>query len=222
VALRSLTLWFDFVSPYAYFAWKSAPAFCETHELELVPKPVLFAALLNHWGQLGPAEIAPKRIFTFKHCVRRAARRGLPFGLPPAHPFNPLLPLRIAALEMPRDARARVIDALFDAAWGGGPGIDSPERVRGVLDEAGLDGASLIERAGEVEHKGAFRAMNEEAIAAGVFGVPTLAVDEELFWGSDIEEDLAMRLAGDDPIDREDWSKLVDLPEGATRRATPA
>lgn len=213
----TLRLWFDFISPYAYLAWKAAPAFCEQHQLRLEPKPVLFAALLNHWGQLGPAEIEPKRVYTFKHCVRRAARDQVPFGLPPAHPFNPLLALRVVALEIDPAERVRIIDALFDATWGGGGGIDSPDKVASILTKLDLDAADLIARAGQAEHKLAFRAANEEAIAHGLFGVPTLAVDDELFWGSDAFPDLAARLAGADPIDDANWADLTKLPEGATR-----
>ena len=178
---------------------------------------MLFAALLNHWGQLGPAEIEPKRIYTFKHCVRRASRRKLPFSLPPAHPFNPLLGLRIAALDLPEDARYRVIDALFDATWGGGPGIDTPEKVASILDAAGFEGWKLIEHAKEPAHKAEFRACNDASIAAGVFGVPTLAIDDELFWGSDVEEDIALRLEGRDPIGDRDWAGLTALPIGSER-----
>ena len=218
MSARSLTLWFDFISPYAYFAWKQAPAFAAKHGLQLDARPVLFAALLNHWGQLGPAEIEPKRLYTFKHCVRRAARLKLPFGLPPAHPFNPLLSLRIAALEHDADTRTRIIDAFFDATWGGGGGVDTPERVSAVLDGLGLDAAELIARASAPEHKSRFRKSNEDAIARGLFGVPTMCVDDELYWGSDAFDDLADRLAGRDPVVGSAWEQVRDLPVGANRR----
>ena len=213
-----MRLWFDFISPYAYLAWKQAPAFCERHGLELDPQPLLFAALLNHWGQLGPAEVAPKRVYTYKHSLRRATRLGLPFASPPAHPFNPLLALRCAFVPLGREAKHALIDALFDATWGGGGGIDSPEKVAAVLRAASLDADSLIAQSADPDHKAAFRQHNEAALALGIFGVPTFDLDGELYWGSDVFEDLVDRLEGRDPVDSADLDALVGLPVGADRR----
>ncbi len=219
VSDRRLCFRFDFISPYSYLAWKEAPAFCEAQGLVLEAKPVLFAALLNHWGQLGPAEIEPKRRYTFKHCVRRAARAGVSFGLPPAHPFNPLTALRVVAGEADLEQRARVVDVLFDATWSAeATGIETPEKIVAALDAAGLEGEARVAATQAPEAKAAFRAENEAAIAAGVFGVPTLSIDDELYWGSDVFEDLADRLAGKDPTTEARWAGIVDLPSAAQRR----
>ena len=213
-----MRFWFDFISPYAYLAWKQAPAFCEARGLEFDPQPVLFAALLNHWGQLGPAEVPPKRVYTYKHCVRRASRAGIPFTYPPAHPFNPLLALRCAFLPLEPQRKHLLIDALFDATWGGKGGIDEPGRVAAVLERAGFDADSLIAQSADADHKIAFREHNEAAVGAGVFGVPTFDLEGEMFWGSDVFEDLAERLEGRDPVASLDLEALLSLPVGAHRR----
>ena len=88
----SVDWYFDFVSPYSYIA---------LHRLEELPapvayKPVLFAGLLNHWGQKGPAEIPAKRRWTYRWCIWWAKSLGIPFRFPAAHPFNPLPHLRLA------------------------------------------------------------------------------------------------------------------------------
>ena len=57
---RTIDFYFDYLSPYAYLAWLCLPEVTESRDVEIVPRPVLFAGLLNHWGQLGPAEIPPK------------------------------------------------------------------------------------------------------------------------------------------------------------------
>ena len=91
-AVRRAEWFFDFISPYAYLQF---------HQLRRLPddidvrfRPVLFAGLLNHWGQLGPAEILAKKRHTFLLTRWRAQKLGLPFRPPPRHPFNPLTLLR--------------------------------------------------------------------------------------------------------------------------------
>src|SRR5687768_100271 len=132
-----ITFYFDFISPYAFIAWKALPAIAARHGRSIVPVPILFAALLNTHGQKGPAEIPAKRAYTFKDAYRKAARAGLTGVVPPpAHPFNPLLALRAASLPMADDARARLVDALYDAVWAGKGGVETPEKVAACADAA--------------------------------------------------------------------------------------
>ena len=93
---------FDFISPFSYLAWQWIHEVAETHERPIEYQPVLFAALLNHFGHLGPAEIEPKRRYIFKQVARRAHALRLQLAPPPSHPFNPLLALRIASIDLCR------------------------------------------------------------------------------------------------------------------------
>ena len=65
--------YFDFISPYAYFAWTRLGPLCAKHQVRLVLHPVLFAGILKHHGQLGPAEIPAKRRYTFEDIHRSPA-----------------------------------------------------------------------------------------------------------------------------------------------------
>ena len=94
-----LLFYFDFISPYAFLAWTQIRGIAARCEREVEPVPVLFAGLLNAHDQKGPAEIPAKRRYLFKDIARKAHRLGVAsVAPPPAHPFNPLLPLRIASL----------------------------------------------------------------------------------------------------------------------------
>ena len=99
---QTLEFWFDFLSPYAWVAWAQAGDFCDKHDLVLKPRPVVFAGLLDHWGQLGPAEIAPKRLFVFKDAMRKAHREGLAMTYPETHPFNPVTMMRVVSGSLPQ------------------------------------------------------------------------------------------------------------------------
>ncbi|MEZ4302294.1 MAG: 2-hydroxychromene-2-carboxylate isomerase, partial [Polyangiaceae bacterium] len=176
---------FDFISPYAYLAWTQIHALADRHGRQVLPVPILFAALLNTYGHKGPAEIPPKRAYVFKDTLRRAALFGVPLSPPPTHPFNPLLALRASSLPMPEDKRRDLISALFRATWAGGAGVESPESVAAAATSVGLDGESIVAEASTPEAKARVRAQTESAVAQGAFGVPSIVIGQELFWGLD-------------------------------------
>jgi len=213
-----IEFYFDFISPYAYLAFQRIHALGGRHGREVVLRPTLFAALLNHWGQLGPAEIPPKREFVFKQVVRRARAIAVPLLPPPSHPFNPLLGLRVATLDQPRGRHRALVDCLFRATWGGGEGIESPQTTISALDSAGFEGEAMVAAALAPDNKRRLLEAGEAAIARGVFGVPTMIADGELFFGDDSLQELEGFLRGEDPIDAALVERWRGLPVGASRR----
>ncbi|MGI9398942.1 MAG: DsbA family protein, partial [Paracoccaceae bacterium] len=85
--------YFDFISPFAYLQFARFPQL--PNNLEITPVPAVFGAILQHWGQLGPAEIPPKRRFVYRFFQWNADQLGIPFTMPPMHPFNPIPALRL-------------------------------------------------------------------------------------------------------------------------------
>ncbi|HUO82232.1 MAG TPA: DsbA family protein [Gammaproteobacteria bacterium] len=200
--------YFDFISPYAYLQAEQLGALPAAIELEL--KPVLFAALLDHWGQLGPAEIPPKRTFTYRHVQWLAGRAGVTLNVPRGHPFNPLRLLRLAVVL---EGSVPAVQHIFRFVWRDGrlPDDDAFDALAARL------GVSR-ERIEAADVKAALRRNGEEAIAAGVFGVPTFVADGYLMWGLN---------AGDMLIDYERdpglfstgaMRRIASLPELARRR----
>jgi 2-hydroxychromene-2-carboxylate isomerase len=209
---------FDFVSPYAYLAWTQIHALAGRHGVAVLPVPVVFGALLDARGQKGPAEIPTQRAYLFKDCIRLAHGFGVPFAPPPAHPYNPLLALRAASLPMPEPVRRALIDGLFAAAWGGGRGVTDPAEVAAVATAAGLPGEDAVRDAGSPAVKDLLRRHTDEALAEGVFGVPTMLVEGELFWGVDALPHLDAFLDGRDPVTPELVARWAELPASAIRR----
>jgi len=169
---------YDVISPFAYLALprlKDWPG-----ELALEPLPVLFAGMLQHFGQLGPAEIPSKRRFTYRFSLWRAQRLGLPMRFPPVHPFNPLAALRLIIASGGGLAAAQIV---LDAVFRDGRDVSDPAVIAALARDLGVADpeAALADPA----VKQALRANTEWAIARGVFGVPTLVIGEELFWGQD-------------------------------------
>ena len=213
-----LVFYFDFVSPYAFIAWTQVHAIAERNGRVVRPVPVLFAGLLDAHGTKGPAEIPAKRAYTFRDAYRKAHRLGLPvLKPPPSHPFNPLLALRVASAPLDTTMKRRLIDALYEATWVLGTGIETPEAVADAASRAGLDGAALVRDAQTPEAKQRLRDATEEAVAKGVFGVPTVLVDGEIFWGTDGLDLVESFLRGEDPVPKDlSWA---ERPASAQRRA---
>jgi 2-hydroxychromene-2-carboxylate isomerase len=210
--------YFDFISPYAYVGWHGALALSKKHGRPLTAVPVLFAGLLNHHGTKGPAEVPAKRDYVFKDAVRKAAQFGVsPIVPPPSHPFSPLLALRVASIIDDVVEKARAITALYGAVWGGQGGAEDPSNVERVLSAAELDGPALVRAAASDEVKTRLREQTAGAIAHGVFGVPTLLVDGEIFWGVDGLVHAEQRMLGHDPVNEVDLSQWTNLPSTATR-----
>jgi 2-hydroxychromene-2-carboxylate isomerase len=206
--------YFDFISPYAYLQLPRLPEFAGLCELEL--RPVLFAALLNHWGQLGPAEITPKRAFTYSQVRWRARREGVTLTIPEAHPFNPLKLLRLA---IHLGASHTVIRRLFEFVWREGHIPENARAWAALVQELGV--ADAEESLTRDEVKRTLRDNTDAAIAAGAFGVPTLVIDGQLFWGADAT-DMARDYLRDPASFAEDAALIAGLPQAARRRPPSA
>jgi len=218
--MDGLRYYLDFISPYAYLGWPQARALAERRGVSLRPVPVLFAAMLDAYGHKGPAEIEPKRIYTFKHVTRLARDLGLPLRPPPAHPFNPLLALRVASLPgLSDEQRLRVVDLLYELVWVTGDGATDPAVLTRTLDAAGMPGAAMVAEASTPATKERVRKQTDDAIARGVFGVPSIEVERtgEIFWGQDALPHVERHLDGEDAVTREWLEHWRDLPKGSVR-----
>lgn len=193
-------VFFDYISNNAYLAWHVLPDLAARHGRAVEPVPVLFAGLLEAHGQLGPAEVRAKALWMWKNTLRKAALLGIPLHPPAFHPFNPLLALRASSLDMEDEVRAALVTALFRAVWVERRHVSEPEVVAEVARSVGIDGPRLVEEARTPEAKTRLRARTDAAIAEGVFGVPTMQVEGELFWGYDDLPFLERFLAGEDPL----------------------
>jgi 2-hydroxychromene-2-carboxylate isomerase len=205
VPSATVRFYFDFISPNAYMAWTQLPALAAKHGFAVDAVPVLYAGLLEAHGGIGPAEVPLKGLWMFKNNVRKAALLGVPFHPPAYHPFNPLLALRVASLPLDDVTLLGLRDSLFRAVWARGLHVSEPVVVERVLDELGLDGRSIVEEAGCPESKARLRRQTDDAIGRGVFGVPSMEVGGEIFWGYDDFPYLERRLAGRELLDPEVW-----------------
>ena len=208
-ALSPRMAWyFDFISPYSYLQFAAYPQLVRSAEL----RPVLFAGLLNHWGSKGPAELPAKRVQTYRHTHWMARRRGIEMRYPPAHPFNPIPALRLAlALGSGFDA----VKTIFEFIWKEGRAV--AEEWPALVAQLGLTRAAADAMIAEQRIKDALAANGREAIARGVYGVPTFDTGTELFWGLDATDMLLEYLEHPGLFDDAEMQRLANLPVAAAR-----
>jgi 2-hydroxychromene-2-carboxylate isomerase len=211
--MKHITFHFDFISPYAYLAFEQLPEALKGLSLRVDYRPLLFAGLLKHHGQLGPAEIAPKRDWTYRQVLWLAHAHGIPMQLPAAHPFNPLAVLRLAlACGQGALVSRYVAETVFRHVWRGGADAADPQRVeqlRALLQPQRDPAAEAV--------KAELKANTDAAIARGLFGVPTCEVDGRLFWGFDALPMLREYLEGNQWFASGAWEQAAALPAGKTR-----
>ena len=203
--------YFDFISPFSYFQLGKMLEL--RARLDITPVPIVFGAVLKHHGQLGPAEIRGKREFTYCIVQWTAEREGIAFRFPPAHPFNPIAALRLAIAA---GGTWPAITAIFEHIWKHGRAGDDANALVDAGRALGVD--NVAEAIAREDVKAALRANTEAALAAGVFGVPTLRVGGELFWGYDATPMIEDWLERPEMFAAAEYRRLAELPRAIERR----
>lgn len=208
----SADFYFDPVSPFAFLMWARLRE--DDLGLDVRPVPVLLGALLSHWGLVGPAEVPPKRLHTYRMCQWLAGRHGIALRFPDTHPFRSVEALR---LLIALDARADAVDAVLEAVFVEGRDLTDGAELERLGAAFGL--VDVANRISGSEVKDRLRTNTEAAIARGVFGVPTLAIGDERFWGYDTL-DMARDCLADPQLFRTpEMQRLGSLNYGVPRRA---
>ncbi|TFW05338.1 2-hydroxychromene-2-carboxylate isomerase [Oxalobacteraceae bacterium OM1] len=206
--MQQLDWYFDFISPFSCLQAERLHTLSTDADIRF--KPILFAGLLNHWGNIGPAEIPVKRTWTFEHCAWLAHQHGIPMKPPAHHPFNPLPLLRLClALGATQD----VVLRLFRYVWRDGHLPTDAEPWHALLQE--LHATPEMLESPNVKQQ--LRANGEQAIAANVFGVPTAVVGGRTFWGLDATDMLQAWLRNDPFFQSDLFKQAQQLPQGLQR-----
>jgi 2-hydroxychromene-2-carboxylate isomerase len=212
--MKRIVFHFDVISPFAYLAFEHLPQALLGLSYEVEYRPLLFAALLHQHGQLGPAEIASKREWTYRHVLWQARTHGIPLQMPARHPFNPLPLLRLALACGKEGAVNRyVAESVLRHVWQGGVDAADTERFAALRD--------LLAPARDPDSedvKGELRSNTESALSRGVFGVPSYEVDGHVLWGFDALGMLRACVEGDAWFASDEWRDAAQRP-GLQRKA---
>jgi len=215
--MKHITFYLDFISPYAYLAFEKLPLALEGLSYSVAYKPVLFASFLKHHGQLGPAEIAPKRDWTYRQVQWLAHAEGIHLDLPTAHPFNPLALLRLAlACREDGEVNRYVAETVFRYVWRGGADALEPARLADLKSKLNPQRDPVGEAV-----KAQLKVDTEAALSRGLFGVPAFLVDDKVFWGLDSLPMLRAWCQGDAWFDGPAWKAATQVKAGVVRKLAP-
>ena len=207
--MKPITCYLDVISPFAWLAFEQLPQALQGCSYAVDYRPVLLAGMLQHWGNKGPAEIEPKRAWTFRHVAWWAQQHGIALQAPAVHPFNPLALLRLAQACGPN---RRVMEVVLRHVWIGGHDANDPDRLAQLKAEL-----APTRDPDSAEVKQELRDNTQQAIAAGVFGVPSFVLDDRVFWGLDALPMLRDALQGGAWFDGPAWDAAGIKPPGVVR-----
>lgn len=210
--MKHITFYLDFISPYAYLAFEALPKALMGLSYSVTYTPVFLGGLLKHHSMLGPAEVPPKRDWTYRQVQWLARSHQIPLQMPAVHPFNPLGLLRLAvAMEAAGHPNRYVCETLFRHVWVGGADAADPARLAAVTEHL-KPRRDLSDESVNTQVKAQLKANSDAAIALGVFGVPTFEVDGKLFWGLDALPMLRQYLEGDPWFEGSEWNGVHHIP----------
>ena len=210
--MKTITCYFDFISPFAYLAFEALPKQLMGVSHRMVYRPVFLGPLLRHHGQLGPAEIDSKREWTYRQVMWLAKQQGVQLDMPATHPFNPLPLLRLAVACSPDGEPNRyVCETIFKHVWHGGADAVDATRLHVLVEQLAPPRAMDAE-----DVKATIKTNTDTAMTMGVFGVPMFEVDGKFFWGLDALPMMRAYLDGDQWFDTA-WDVAASIQQGIKR-----
>jgi len=184
---KTVEFYFDLGSPATYLAYTQLPKICAQTDSLLIYVPILLGGVFKATGNASPATIPAKGLYMFQDLDRYARRYGVPLKFNPHFPINTLTLMRaVTGIQLRHPERFQAfIDCLFHALWVEGRSLDDLATVASVLTENGFDPTQVLALTADEEVKATLKDNTEKAVQRGVFGAPSMFVDNQLFFGQD-------------------------------------
>ena len=185
---------YDFASPYTYLVHKVLPEIEARTGARAVYKPVLLGGIFKATGNISPLQVAAKLTYQSADIRRFVKHHNISYQHNPHFPVMTLNLMRGAIFATNTAYEKTYINTVFDAMWIKGRKMDDPNTVFKVLTSADLPASQIIAGMAEPLVKSALITATQDAVDRGVFGAPTLIVEDEMFFGKDALSDLERAL----------------------------
>lgn len=186
---KTIELIFDFVSPNAYLIWQPLKVLAEKHGATITITPAFLGGMHKLTGNAPPfirdAEVKGKNDYAMLEMNRFIQKHGLSkFRMNPKFPFNTItLQRMLVALEP--DRRVAFIEMLLPPIWEEGLDVTDGETLGRILQDGGFDAADLLAQTQDPAVKQALIDNTENAVERGAFGIPTMFIDGEMYFGKE-------------------------------------
>ncbi|AUG42196.1 MULTISPECIES: 2-hydroxychromene-2-carboxylate isomerase [Pseudomonas] len=184
---KTVEFFFDLGSPTSYLAYTQLPKICAQTDSQLIYQPMLLGGVFKVTGNASPISIPAKGRYMLQDLARYARRYEVPLAFNPHFPINTLLLMRaVTGMQLRHPQRfVAFIDCLFRALWVEKRNLNDQATVAAVLSEGGFDPLEVLALTNDEEVKNALKDKTEQALQRGVFGAPSMFVDNQLFFGQD-------------------------------------
>ena len=181
---KSIDFYFDFISPYSYLAHKKIKVIQTKNKIVFNYKPIFVGGLHNLQGITAPAFIKPKLKHMVSDCTLIAKKNNFDFFWNSKFPINSLNIMR-GYLFINTDLKDLYLDRIFDAYWKDNLDISINKILESVLKKSNVDLDLFFVGIKDYKIKDELRNVTQEAYDKEIFGAPTFAINNKIFWGQD-------------------------------------
>jgi 2-hydroxychromene-2-carboxylate isomerase len=182
---KSVEFFFDYGSPASHLAFFELRRIARAAGAAILWRPILLGGVFKAINSHSPVEIAPKGKWMMWDLANHAERYGVPFVHNPHFVINTLPIMRGAIVAERRGELERYSEAMFFAIWRDAFDMDDPAVIERALVNNGFDAKAYFAGVQEDAVKAGLKARTDEAVARGVFGLPTFIIGEKMWWGQD-------------------------------------
>ena len=184
-SVKNLEFYFDFGSPASYLAWTQLPKIAEENNANLIMIPMLLGGVFKATGNNSPATIASKGKWMNKDLKRHADMYGVEFVLNEFFPINTLYLMRGALAAKKLEIFYKYVEGIYLGIWVKNLNLGDTNILKSYLEELKINSDRVFELSQNDEVKNELIKNTEEAVKRGVFGAPSIFVDEEMHFGQD-------------------------------------
>jgi len=181
---KSIDFYFDFISPYSYLAHKKIKFIQTKNKIIFNYKPILIGGLHNLQGITAPAFIKPKLKHMVNDCGLIAKKNNFDFFWNSKFPINSLNIMR-GYLFINADLKSLYLDIIFDAYWKDNLDTSIDKILKPLFKKSNIDLDLFLEGIRDYKIKDELKKVTQEAHDKEIFGAPTFAINNKIFWGQD-------------------------------------
>jgi 2-hydroxychromene-2-carboxylate isomerase len=184
---KTVEFYFDVGSPTSYLAYTQLRKICDETGATLIYRPMLLGGVFKATGNASPNEVPAKARYSITDLARVAKRYNVPLTFNPNFPINTLNLMRAitAAKSMYPERFDDLLNLAFKAMWVDALNLNDPAVLAAALKAGGFDPVQVFGWVNDPQVKQRLKTETESAIARGIFGAPSMFVDDQLYFGQD-------------------------------------